>query len=213
MHKAKNMQEAGFSLLELMISLTVLGFLVSLIAGSLQFTATVWERTNSSGHEAESIANAQSFLRRQLADALPIHVPNNRSKPTIAFNGKPNEMRFVSGTLGQASPNGPFLVEVSIGVIDNVRGLIVGWKSLRSDLKDWGQTGQISRTMLLEGANDIVFSYYGPGAADPEPSWQSRWEKRGYLPSLVRISISGDDAKWVWPEFLASTFTTAHTNR
>ena len=212
-HSNEHANASGFTLLELLVATTIVVFLVSLISGSLHFTATVWERTKSSGDEAGSIATAQSFLRRQLADALPLGVANNRPKPLVAFAGEPNEMRFVSGTLGQASPDGPFLVKVSLGEIDNVRGLIVGWRSLHSDLKDWREDGEISRTMLLEGAKDLTFSYFGPREADPESSWQSRWEKRQHLPSLVRISVAGDNDKFAWPEFLASTFVTGRTNR
>src|SRR5579864_2460479 len=64
--------DAGFTLLELLISLTLLAVLSAILFGGLRFGTRAWERSEVMASETDEIAIAQNFLRRQLSDAYPL---------------------------------------------------------------------------------------------------------------------------------------------
>ena len=63
--------EAGFTLLELLVSMTLLALLAIAMFGSLRFGARAWDRSEAHGAGMEQVRLVQQLLRRDLEQAYP----------------------------------------------------------------------------------------------------------------------------------------------
>lgn len=196
-------RRSGFTLLELLIAMSILAALIAMMAGSLSFGATVWEKSDGVAERTTRLMIAQRFLRRQVSEALPLVRADERRGRLIAFEGRATEVKFVTGALSHAAIGGPYLVHVHR---DESGQLAVSWRELAPDLEnfDRGKDGETSA--LLDGVSDIEISYFGKSKSGRDREWHNTWEDRNELPLLVRINLGfGDKAEQTWPEFVAAT--------
>lgn len=63
--------DGGFTLLELLVALTVLGVLMVLMFGGLRFGARVWESGDASLRAMAEMQTAAGLIRRQISQAMP----------------------------------------------------------------------------------------------------------------------------------------------
>src|SRR5271154_905764 len=100
--------QAGFTLLELLVSLTLLGFLFVLLFGGLRFGTRAWERSDSTSDSTRDVLLAQSIVRREIERACPIafRVAGSDVAPAIDFSGTATSVMFrgpAPGSLGAAA--------------------------------------------------------------------------------------------------------------
>ena len=79
--------EAGFTLLELLIATTVLGFLSLLLFGGLQFGTRVWEKTQTSATDTNHVRAAQLSLSEDFARSIPFY-REHCGRQTCPFPGR-----------------------------------------------------------------------------------------------------------------------------
>ena len=70
-------RQAGFTLVELLVAMTLLAFLSVSLFGGLRFGARSWEAVVDSSAERDDIASTQTFLRDRLAQ-LMLPTPGRR---------------------------------------------------------------------------------------------------------------------------------------
>lgn len=56
--------------------------------------------------------------------------------------------------------------------------------------------GAFGRTLLLEGVEDIVISYFGVLAGETDPDWHKEWLEQPVPPALIRIHLRTIDQTW-----------------
>lgn len=85
---------AGFTLVEVLIAVTILAVLVSLLFGAL-YTLSRSARAGETALQAvDSDRLVQSFLRRQLGGAVPV-TERGRHRGRVLFDGSMASVRFV----------------------------------------------------------------------------------------------------------------------
>ena len=85
----------GFTLLEMLVGLTLLGVLLILIYSALNIGLRAWDTGDQRAGEASHQRIVQSFLRRELGQVFPIRwrgIPES----IIAFEGEKQELKFVT---------------------------------------------------------------------------------------------------------------------
>lgn len=195
---------AGFTLLELLIAVSLMTALFALMAGTLSFGVTVWDRGESFGGRSTELMIAQRFVRRQLGEALPLTLPGDSGSRALAFQGETDVVRFAAGTLAHAGTEGPFLVELRRAQGGN--GLEFWWRPLQPDLTDFGETKEGESRVLMADAVEAEFSYFGVDERGDFVEWQSTWEDRVELPWLVRVRLRlPRESDRVWPELVVAT--------
>ena len=91
-----HLDAAGFTLLELLISLTLLAALSTILFGGLRFGTRAWERSEAQAAETDEIAVAQNFLRRQLSEAYPLVTTADPTGARIYFEGGSDSLQFLA---------------------------------------------------------------------------------------------------------------------
>lgn len=198
-------RDGGFTLIELLIAMSILAALMALMASSLSFGATVWERSDAAAERTNRVVIAQHFLRREFEQAEPLFLPNTPRGRQVAFTGRPTSVRFVAGSLANASVGGPYLVSLHLEGSGQERRLAVSWRELSPDLEDFEAAKPNETSVLVEGVSNLDISYFGSIKNDRGNAWQSTWEERDELPLLVRVRLDFDGSTGqAWPEFVGS---------
>ncbi len=87
-------REAGFSLVELLVSLAVLGMLGALLASGLGLSQKVWRRSEEKSQASRAMFDAQAALRRLLDNLQPLRAADQGSRE-IEFRGSPDELEGI----------------------------------------------------------------------------------------------------------------------
>ena len=200
--------EAGLTLVEVLVGITLLALLGALIANGMDFGARAWSRAERRTAGTDDIGLVQGFLRRTLAAARPAYRAPDLRDATITFAGEPDTLDLVAP---QPAGDGP-----GSWTHERFRLLRHGASSaLYVDLRWYMAEGEVqppaARVMLLDHVSQLRFAYFGAPAPGEAPGWQDRWTGQTALPALVRVTIVRDDpALGVWPELVVRPRVTAN---
>ncbi|HEV2552083.1 MAG TPA: prepilin-type N-terminal cleavage/methylation domain-containing protein [Stellaceae bacterium] len=185
---------AGFTLLELLIGIAVLGLLMGMLFGGLRLASHQVEWRTARLDRGSRVTLVQAFMRRSLADARPLEIEGSRPSiagPTVAlaFDGTAEELEFVGPAPESAESGG--LELIGLGLVR--RGAAAGALSLRVRAYDTGAggaTAPLRETLVLEGVRQAQFAYFGVIAGETAPRWHESWRELPYLPALVRLTLT-----------------------
>lgn len=206
MHRASWVRRhaAGFTLVELLVALTLFALMSVLMFGGLRFGLRAWESGSELIDEGAQVELAQSLLRSGLSQArLPsLVIPENEEHDTIsAFVGTADAMSFVapfpshSGIAGL----GVFLLSERQRQNGDGAALALAWKVFRPDEFNSEASEADEERVLLEGVAGIEFAYYGRFDANLPRDWLDHWDGNFGLPQLIRVRVSfpaGDRRRW-----------------
>lgn len=188
----------GFTLLELLAALVVLGFILAGIAGGMQFgerATAVQARTIAAHADAGA---ADRVLRRLIAgmdpgtESDPPHITGTAS--ALAFSTTLGDAAAALGATGEA--------DVSIGV-DSSRHLVLRWTPSLHAIRLVPAPAP-REAVLLDGVQAVEFAYWGHGAGGGG-EWLSGWGERE-APPLVRVRLHFmADAHRSWPDIVVAT--------
>jgi len=205
--------EAGFTLLELLVAMTLLALVFGLIAGGIGFGAAVWERGGASAKRATELQTAHRVLRARIEAMAPYRRPREprQALQPFAVDGAPTVLVFVAPPPAELAPPGIYRYRVAVEGRDNNRTLTLAWRRLQPDLRDF-DTDSSDRTVpgkdeqdtsgsvtLMAGFAGARIQYFGAIKADDPAEWHDRWEDARQLPKLVRITMAfpeGDPREW-----------------
>jgi general secretion pathway protein J len=186
----------GFTLLELLIGLALLGLILTLLYGGFRLATRIWDGVEKKAEQSADAQAGQSLIRRVMGQAQPIHWKGLKEQP-LAFSGEQNMLRVIAplGTTG--------LRVVELGIeADDQRG---DRSYLRIVLRHGPvlyNAGQFAQGLddrepkqLLNGLTEAEFSYFGGEVAATEPHWQDHWTRTDQFPKLVRLHLTFQGAE------------------
>ncbi len=193
MSRAPAARAAGFTLVELLVALTLFAVLSVLLFGAVRFGMRATEVGTARLERAGDIAAAAGFLRNELADAQPLEKQQD-DRRTIAFDGEADSVEFTALTPAYLAPGGWHVLKVAFERRDAAGRLVLSWRLVRADEGDDGPLAS-GRAVLLEGVKSVEFGYFGAAAEGDRPQWHERWQDAASLPALVRLRIAFADGK------------------
>ena len=69
MKRMENARERGFTLIEILIAMTLLGLLMAMLSGGLRLGTRAWEASDTRSAELARLEAVQGFIRRSLTGA------------------------------------------------------------------------------------------------------------------------------------------------
>jgi len=191
----------GFTLLELLVALTVLSLVVAFLFGSFRLGTQAWKRAEQKADRIADVQLVQNFIRNQLERAEPgvgqIDVTGYR--PGMSGGGQ--ALRFVAPAPAAALSDG--LYEHSLQFVREGRQLVAGWRALNAAAENTSPS--ITRRVLLDSVRFLRFSYLGPPDRNGKARWRDSWLEERRLPQLIRLEIGLVGAqKGYWPALLVA---------
>jgi general secretion pathway protein J len=183
-------RERGFTLIELVLALALLGTMMLFLYSGLTFGLRGWDAADVNGRRTADRRIAENFLRREVAELFPMRWKDPMTL-RLAFEGKADSLRFVSVRPAGISVTGLSLVGLAVEQ-DNAkrtRNLVMRRAAAGDEQKDFGPLAQGEATLLFENIDAVGFEYYGSENDFTDPKWVDSWEWVGRVPQLIRIRV------------------------
>ena len=201
-------KQSGFTLLELLIGLALLGLILALMFGGLRLGIKSWDSGALASEEMARIRVFEGFIRRQLNEIYPYFWKAADSQ-TLAFSGDPGAIHYV-GFLpaGDGGRNGLYMLSLEVERGERIQRLLLKSLPLKRDARDFTGMQDVEQTVLAsgviaEGVEELVFGYFGAETEQSEPKWLTHWKDPKRLPLLVRLQVklaTGQE----WPELVVA---------
>lgn len=188
----------GFTLLEMLLALTLLGVLTALVAGALLGANRALLKGERYSQRLGELRAGQNFFHKSLQGALPLEIQAAGNDQVVIFEGQPQRMRFAAG-LDSVLGGGIELHTIELIGTGNSNALQVRFEHLHSSGGGaWGQP-----QLLLEGVRDLQFSYRGRDTRGARTGWLKNWPWPSRLPEAVRIDLNSDGPVAWFPQVVA----------
>jgi general secretion pathway protein J len=192
----------GFTLLELVIGMTLLGFILALVFGGFRLAVDSWDAVEARVERTNDQQLARALVRRLLVQMQPLRWKKTANQP-IAFVGERKVLRAVAPVTGQAGAVGLRLIELgeeSAGPTETGKGplrLVLRQGPLRYDAEGFTDgLSEAKSSLVLDDLDSLEFSYFGPEKRGEPPRWQDAWANQQQLPQLVRLRLGTRDKGW-----------------
>lgn len=188
--------ERGFTLIEVLVSLTLLGALVAMLSGALRLGLIGRETVDGRAEWLEDVRISQTFVRQYIEAARPFSWVIDR-RTEVAFEGSIESVSFVAAMPGWQSPGGLYLVRIA----REGDRLILTRRITSGEVAGFDFSSDVERTILATGIARLDFSYFGDAPPfDGTPGWRDEWRGRAATPRLVRLEVAfGDGGRDRWP--------------
>lgn len=194
----------GFTLIEVLIAMTLLSIMVVLLFGSLKICADSWEKGESKIAEVNEVAVVYNFFQQHLSAAKPLWDDFSvAGQKTYAFQGNTQSLQFVGNFPASAGRGG--LQLFSIQLQDDQDSQLSGGTPINVSLTPFfplteGADPQKEEVALIKHVRHFSLAYFGPDDTG-EASWQTEWLDKETQPQLVKINIQADNGIF-WPEMV-----------
>ncbi len=191
----------GFTLLELLISLTIVAVIVVIIFGALRIGIRAWEKGEKDLDMRQRQRIVLDLIKRQLA-SISVSDVWGSDQQLVSLKGDDKSVEFVSRI--PLTPGNRFGTVYVKYVVKQAKG------DDREDLTFYERnvaapdrnTGAGNRdegdfTELISGMKSIVFEYLKDRPGEEASLWQKSWDPavdKG-IPRAVRITLEEDDEK------------------
>ena len=186
---------AGFTLIELVLALALLGTMMVLLYSGLAFALRSWDAGEVNGRRTADRRIGENFMRREMAELFPMRFKDPMAVK-VAFEGGAQRLRFVSSRAPGITRGGLSLVgvEVESGAAPRERHLVMRRAMPDDEAKDFGPLDHAEPTVLIEDVDSVQFDYFGTESDFTEPKWYDTWPYAERIPRLVRLRIRAADA-------------------
>ena len=203
--KSPSPSQSGFTLLELLIAMTLLGMVLVMLYSGFNIAIRGWDKGEESIDKINEIRLTQEFLRRHLRQSVSVFRNDERDGRVLYFFGEPDKIGWVTPMLRYLGLGGLYYLELDL-VENNEDGqLRLRWFPYNpNDQDDVIDSDDAEQTILLQGVSDLKIDYFGPEEPEDDPDWHDRWENIQERPTLIRVSLNLKDN--VWPALVVTVF-------
>lgn len=182
-----NREEGGFTLLEVVLALSILVMLLGVLFSAIRLGIRSWEKGESAMEDMAARRYISARISRDIGSMYP-YIRNDGENAEYLFRGSSVSLGFVTaaGRYGDWLPwGGARWVNYSAGD----RGLTVGEKTV--PLYDMENADEAHTVVLSPEVKYIGFEYMGPDG------WEKSWDAndKKMLPSAIRSSVTFRDGR------------------
>jgi len=184
-------REAGFTLVEVVLAMVLLGSMMVLLYSGLAFALRSWDAGDANGRRVADWRIAENFLRREMSEIFPLRW-RDPAFVKFAFEGERDRIHFVSSRAAGASSGGLSLVGIELqpGKEPRAPRDLVMRRALASDeVNDFATLADAQRSILLPGVDAVEFAYFGSENDFTEPAWTDSWTFTARMPTMVRMRV------------------------
>ncbi|MGJ0486193.1 MAG: prepilin-type N-terminal cleavage/methylation domain-containing protein [Methylomicrobium sp.] len=187
----------GFTLIEVLLAMTLLSVMMTLLFVSLKICAESWEKGEKKIFDVGEIAGVVNFFQRHLVVARPLWNDFTQEERLFSFQGDRQSLQFVSSFPASAGRAGLQLFNLRL-LNENRENVIKVTITPFYPVAE-GDEWLTEEETLIKGVSGFSVAYFGQEAGETESRWLDQWRERDQLPKLVKIKIELENEVF-WPE-------------
>jgi general secretion pathway protein J len=178
--------QRGFTLLEIMLVLSLLGVLLTLVGGAMLGANRAMLKAQHYTTSLDEMRAAQRFLRSSIGQALPLDSSEDDSESSGFFVGSSQRLQFVATLPGELG-GGIQLHTLELHGPEGKRDLQVAFAQIQSTADGTTSTPWGEPQVLVRGVEQLQLSYKGVTPKGEPTGWMADWPWPTRLPRAVRI--------------------------
>ena len=192
----------GFTLLELLLAISIFAVVVAVLFSSFWVGIGAWEKGEAGIEFQQRMRAVSELLFREISSTYPYFLtPSQLDKHTsyVAFFGEPDSLRFVSYANLHKRASGLCMLEFWVS---ERRGLMLGEAAaLAANKEDFDAVPLRSPEYALEICPEVrglQFRYFDQKNDDEPGEWLERWdpvERQGYMPKIIEVTLTFPDQR------------------
>lgn len=193
----------GFTLIEVLIGITLLGVMVTLLFASLRIAAESWHAGEDKMSAVNEKAVVYQFFKSHLSEIRPLpllYEEQNQEGESgqMAFHGLPQRLRFVAALPAASLRKGLQVFNIQ----RDPRQSTTIQVSLRPyQLLDDDAAPIDPPVILLKHVVNFRLAYFGKRDDEDEARWHEEWTAMEKLPRLIKVIIELEDRSY-WPQMV-----------
>ncbi|SLN56883.1 prepilin-type N-terminal cleavage/methylation domain-containing protein [Oceanibacterium hippocampi] len=185
------MNERGFTLLETLVAIALLGLVTLVLGAAIDFAVSGRRAAETAADSSERLRLAQQVLRQRIELALPLTAPG-AVRPILLFEGSASRLRFLADIRRPGGERGLNILDIGLG--DD--GLVIARAPWQPGSASLQAAGQIERSVLLSDATSFRLAYYGSATEGGAVGWQRDWRDAERLPAMIRVELAWPGGDW-----------------
>lgn len=201
MKTAKAHAAAGFTLIEVVLALTIFALLGTILYGAFALSHSALAKSQAAAERSQTLRSTADLLGSYIRSAHPYRV--SPQEQTVFFEGDSESLTLISAYSHGMGGRGMAKVQLTTDADDGGQTTL----SLEEITPvrvggDDGGAGSTQRVVLRERIRDFRLAYLDPQAETE--TWEERWDgqEKRMLPRAVRLSFveeGGRTVQWVFP--------------
>jgi general secretion pathway protein J len=187
----------GFTLLELMVSITILSLIITISYSALRMGTRSWDASIQNIDKNTNIRSAIELIKNKVEQIYPMDWRVN-GKQVIAFQGDREAVKFIA-----PSPQGRELGEyfeyffvIDKGMEDSK--LMLYYEPHDPDVDEFLVNWESPNRVILDGLKGGSFAFFGKTSTNNQEEWSENWgEDSRTLPSAVQIILTGQEEQGI----------------
>jgi general secretion pathway protein J len=197
------MNQRGFTLLEMIIGMVLLGLILVLLYGGLNLSIKGWDSGEQKVSATARQVAVSNFLHRQLAQVYPLVWVDSDANKVLAFDGGSESLSFAAPIQAVLGPGGVNLLTLRAEKTDEGSDLSFRWRIPDPKQQSFDFPVEAERVVLVKDLDKVELAYFGALSKDDEPAWHDEWRSSTLLPELIRLRLTGKGGV-KWPEIIVA---------
>lgn len=194
----------GFTLVELLLALTLMSMLLALAYGGLRASTRATDKGQTILEDSGRIRMAHQFVRKQINQMIPLVYEESEDQTVrTVFEGSRDRIRYVAPMPGYLGFGGPQVQELAIVRGDDGDQLVFSHALLQGFEEQ--HLYERDPIVLVSQIEDAEFSFLGLDEYGELTPWLPDWLETEYLPEAVSLLVEFDEDIYIqWPLLTAA---------
>jgi len=173
---------SGFTLLELTVSIALIGIIVLVIAGALRLGYRSVESGEKRVESLERIRSSLNIVDSQLQSFIPLSY-EDAGETKYYFKGERGLVQFSTNYSIWGGEKGYVVATYAVSTADNGKQILSAAETIVG-------TGSGRETKLFTNFNTISFSYFFKDPTAEEGKWVDQWTEEDVLPEKIALRLT-----------------------
>lgn len=183
----------GFTILELIISITLIGIIVVILMGAMRLGLRSIESGEKKTEQLERMRSSINIIDHQIQSQFPLTYTDEDGNKSYYFQAGQDFMQFATNYSIWSGGKGYVIATYKVIPEDNKEALYVSENIIGID--------EIRDTKLFDNYEKIYFEYFTRDLLTEEGKWVNEWTNEMSFPEKVKIHLikNMNDLSMIFP--------------